>query len=264
MNSVLELQSTDGSSRSNSLSQPDDAISIRLSAQGIRRVLLWVVATLIITGTTASFITHKVLPTPEHKLAKVMNRFDINFEPSVPAWYSASALLASSLLLTVTGLARMQEQDRFGKHWLLMGVIFAGLSMDEAARFHEMLHVAIASQIDVGGIFYFPWIVPALIFVGGLGICYIPFLRHLDRRTAKLFVAAGGIYVMGAVGMEIVAGPIAEKYGELCTGHMICEAIEETLEMLGIVVFIYALLDHLARCVKPLRFEVQTARAGES
>jgi hypothetical protein len=235
------------------------AITIRISMQRVLRVLLSVVATLVITGTAANVISHHVAPTPEHKLAKLMNRFDLNFEPSIPAWYSASALLVSSGLLFVIGISKWQAKDSLFKHWLVLGILFLGLSADEAARFHEMIHIVIVSQIEVSGIFYFPWVVPALIFVGFVGICYIPFLRKLDRRSAKLFLAAGAIYVMGAVGMEIIAGPLAERFGFLSTPHVICEVIEETLEMLGIVTFIYALLDYLARCLQPIRFQVIAA-----
>jgi len=142
-------------------------------------------------------------------------------------------------------------------HWLALGAVFLWLSLDEAAMFHEGINTALVfSQPDTEGLFYFPWVIPALIFVAIVGIWCIPFLRHIDRRTAAFFLVAGAVYVMGAVGMEMSAGPFVEKYGELSLPHMICEVIEETLEMLGIVIFIYALLDHLARCVPPIRLEV--------
>jgi hypothetical protein len=257
MSSVLEHDVNELSHLvDDSFDNQEQNIHVCLRAEKVLKVLLCVVAALIITGTTANFITHKVAPSPEHKLAKLMNRFDINYEPSVPAWYSSCALLASSALLALTGMAKMQQRDRLFKHWLVLSVIFLGLSMDEAARFHEMIHTAVISQIELDGILTFPWVVPAMMFVAAVGICYIPFLRQIDRRTAKLFLAAGAIYVMGAVGMEIIAGPVVEKYGMPSTPHMICEAIEETLEMLGIVVFIYALLDHLARCVRPIRLQM--------
>ena len=257
MSSVLERDASDTPDLiDGSFGDQEQNIDVYISVEKVLKVLLCIVATLIITGTTANFITHKVAPTPEHKLAKLMNRFDINHEPSIPAWYSASALLVSSALLALTGIAKRQQRHPLFKHWLVLSVVFLGLSIDEAARFHEMIHTAIIAYVDVHGVLTFPWVVPALIFVAAVGICYIPFLRQIDRRTAKLFLAAGAVYVMGAVGMEIIAGPVVEEYGMPSTPHMICEAIEETLEMLGIVAFIYALLDHLARCVKPIRFQV--------
>lgn len=256
MTTVLDLDANDTSGFvNNSCDDLENSITIRIRVERVLKVLLCIVATLIVTGTAANFVTYHVV-TPEHKIAKLMNRFDINFEPSIPAWYSACALLASSALLSITGLAKMHEKDRYYKHWLVLAAIFMGLSIDEAARFHEMIHTVIISRVEVHGMLYFPWVVPALIFVGIVALCYIPFLLHIDRRTAKLFLVAGAIYVMGAVGMEIIAGPFAEKYGTASTPHEICEAIEETLEMLGIVAFIYALLDHFARVVKPIRFQV--------
>ena len=258
MSSLLEHDLDVSSSDDDTVYAPrENEVRVAISAIKTRRILLCVVATLVITGSAASFVSKYVSPGPEHKLTKLMNRFDINHEPSIPAWYSSCALLVSSSLLLLTGIARMQERDRFYMHWLALGAVFLWLSLDEAAMFHEGINTALVfSQPETEGLFYFPWVIPALIFVGIVGICYIRFLRHIDRRTAAFFLVAGAVYVMGAVGMEMSAGPFVEKYGELSLPHMICEVIEETLEMLGIVIFIYALLDHLARCVSPIRLEV--------
>src|SRR5688572_14798317 len=136
MSSVLEHDASESSDViDDSFENQEQYIHVYLGVEKVRKVLLCIVATLIITGTTANFITHKVAPSPEHKLAKLMNRFDINHEPSIPAWYSACALLVSSGLLALTGIAKMQQRDRFFKHWLVLSVIFLGLSIDEAARF---------------------------------------------------------------------------------------------------------------------------------
>lgn len=234
----------------------EHVVRVAINAAMTKKILLCVVATVVITGTAASCVSKYVSPSPEHKLTKLMNRFDINHEPSVPAWYSSSALLASSALLLLTGVARMQERDRFYLHWLGLSAVFLGLSVDEAAMFHEGINTALSWQADTEGVFYFPWVIPALSFVAIVGFCYIRFLRHIDRRTAAFFLVSGAVFVMGAVGMEMCAGPFVEMYGQLSAPHMICEVVEETLEMLGIVIFIYALLDHLARCVPPIRLEV--------
>lgn len=233
-------------------------VRVVVSAAKIARTLLCIVACVVITGTSASFVSKYVSPGPEHKLTKLMNRFDINHEPSVPAWYSSCALLASSGLLVLTGIARKQERDRFHLHWVFLGVVFLVLSVDEAAMFHEGINTAMVfANPETEGVFYFPWVIPALLFVALVGFAYVRFLAHIDRRTATLFVTAGMIYVMGAVGMEMCAGPFVERFGELSLPHMICEVCEEALEMLGIVVFIYALLDHFARCVPPIRLAVR-------
>src|SRR5688572_1932049 len=128
MSSVLAPNAPSTASDSSPWDQEHD-MDVHVSVEKVTKVLLCVVATLIITGTTANVITHKVLPTPEHKLAKVMNRFDINHEPSVPAWYSSCALLASSGLLALTGIANRRQKRPFSKHWLVLSVLFLGLSI---------------------------------------------------------------------------------------------------------------------------------------
>jgi hypothetical protein len=139
-----------------------------------------------------------------------------------------------------------------------------GLSIDEGVRFHEMIHTVIHSRIETHGIFYFPWVVPALIFVAMVGLCYVPFLISLPRRTAILFLSAGATYVMGAVGMDMVGGVIVEQHGMESIGHTFAQAMEELLEMLGIVIFLYALLEYIRQQVGSLRISLATEQTSVS
>jgi hypothetical protein len=259
MTSVMELDSCETAGNPENVRQPLYGLHLQVDLPRLIRLLFCIIATLLITGTAANAITHQVAPSPEHKLAKLMNRFDIGFEPSIPNWYSSCALLACSILLAVTALAKKRQADPFWKQWLLLALLFVGLSMDEGVRFHEMIHTAIASQIETHGLLYFPWVVPALIFVAIVGCYYISFLKHIDRRTAVLFVVSASIYVMGAVGMDIVGGLIVERSGMESIGHTVSQFFEEAFEMLGILLFLYALLDHLRRNIGSISIGI-TAR----
>ncbi|MCZ0904903.1 hypothetical protein ON021_33910, partial [Microcoleus sp. HI-ES] len=97
----------------------------------------------------------------------------------------------------------------------------------------------------LGGIFYFVWVIPGAIFVAVTALAYLKFLRHLPRKTRDFFLLAGSIYVGGALGMEMVGGYYADAVGQrnLIYGLMVC--VEEILEMVGVIVFIYALLSYI-------------------
>jgi len=92
------------------------------------------------------------------------------------------------------------------------------------------------------------WAVPGMIGIALMGLAYLRFLIDLPRRSRVLFIIAGAAYVFGALGMELVGNwytidrPRDLTYGIIAT-------IEEIFEMGGIVVFVYALLDHLERTV---------------
>lgn len=222
----------------------------------LRRVvvtLLCIVAVLVATGSTANYVTNQVAPSPDHKLAKLMHRFDLGFEPSIPNWYSSCALLAAAGLLLLTGLVKRRENDRYYRHWLFLALIFLIMSIDEGVRLHEMIHTVMILWGTWNGLLRFPWVIPAGIFVAILGMCYIPFLRHIEPRTAWRFVVAGGVYIFGVLGMDMLGALVVDNYGDESVYHTVTQLFEELFEMLGIVIFIYALLDHLGRTVGSLQ-----------
>ena len=57
---------------------------------------------------------------------------------------------------------------------------------------------------------------------------------------------------MGALGFELLGGRHNDLYGSNNLTYSILYTCEEFLEMLGIVIFIYALFVYLAKQYKPL------------
>ena len=71
---------------------------------------------------------------------------------------------------------------------------------------------------------------------------------QLPSPIRRLFILAGLIYLSGAIGMETVAGHfVVPVWGDQGMKYVFCAAIEEFLEMIGIVVFMYALLTYLVQ-----------------
>ncbi len=66
-----------------------------------------------------------------------------------------------------------------------------------------------------------------------------------------LFLIAGATYLGGVLGMELVGSSYIFNYGPSLS-YGIVATIEEVLEMLGIIVFIYALLDYLETHVESM------------
>ena len=63
------------------------------------------------------------------------------------------------------------------------------------------------------------------LLVMGVGLCYLRFLLQLERRTRLLFVAAGALFVGGALGMEMIAGIVVESYGVASLGHTAVDGV---------------------------------------
>jgi len=178
---------------------------------------------------------------------------DVNHEANIPTWYSSSALLFCSLLLARIASAKKIEGAGYVVHWSALSLIFAFLSLDETASIHEMGTIPLQSMLSANGFFYFAWIIPGAGFVLIVVLAYLRFLAHLPRPTRRLFLAAGALFVGGAIGVEAFGGRHIFLYGGHSMTYAMIVTLEEFLEMLGIVVFIYALTSYMSSHIKDLR-----------
>jgi hypothetical protein len=93
---------------------------------------------------------------------------------------------------------------------------------------------------------YFAWVIPYALAVLVIGVLYLRFVWSLAARTRALFICAGSVYLAGALGFESVGGWYFSLHGEIeDLTYSLLVAAEEFLEMSGIILFIYALLDYL-------------------
>ena len=186
-------------------------------------------------------------------LSDIARRFTLDSEGSVPAWYSSILLLTAGVLLAVVALVAFQQKDRWWKHWTALASLFCLLSLDEAASFHESLILPLQKHFGANGIFFFAWVIPGMFFVGAVGLAFLKFVLNLDHPTRNRFILSGVLFVGGALGLEFVGGAFMDKLGEQHILYIMAAATEETLEMLGVTLFIIAILRHLESRVGELR-----------
>lgn len=172
--------------------------------------------------------------------------FNVDLERNIPTMYSASALLFCSILLAIIANAKKIAGNTYLRHWTGLSIIFLYLSLDEALIIHDKLIKPLRSTFNASGFLYFTWVIPGAIFVLVCLLAFLKFLTHLPAQTRRLFLIAGLIFVTGALGVEMVGGYYSNLYGERNIGYAIITTIEELLEMLGIVAFIYALLSYMS------------------
>ncbi|MGI9309430.1 MAG: hypothetical protein ACR2P6_09215 [Gammaproteobacteria bacterium] len=184
--------------------------------------------------------------------------FDLGSEKNFPTFYAALALLFSGLLLAAIGSASWQENDKDYKFWFVLAAIFAVLSVDEMIRLHEHLIDPFRSAFNFSGLLYYAWVVPYGLAGLALLLVYSRFLLRLPRRTAALMVIAGTVFVCGAIGMEMLGGAVSEAQGNENVLYVTLQTIEEMLEMIGIVIFIYALSSYIAERFGRLGAEISS------
>ena len=240
----------------------ETSISIEVSARQVYRYLGLGILVLVILGTLANLIIYQVAPDPEHRLARLMHRIDLGFEPSLPAWCSSLVLLLNSLLLCLIGLDRRRDaRAPYRNRWFWLSGIFLFLALDEAIMIHEMMSAPLQEFLGLTGWLYLAWTIPASILVLCFLLWNLGFLTSLPAKTKRLFFLSGAIFVTGALGMEVIASsilssPAQEALGLASIQHTFVQAVEEGLEMFGSALFCYALLDYLASNVREIHLRL--------
>lgn len=131
------------------------------------------------------------------------------------------------------------------------------MSTDEISSIHEILNNPVRNSLHLSGVFYWAWIIPGLIFVFSLLLLFRKFLTFIGHRFRKLFILSGAIYLSGAVGLEMIGGWIySHDLGDSYL-YVIEVVIEESLEMIGLLVFIYSLSDYLKSISNDLQISIK-------
>ena len=188
----------------------------------------------------------------------LIHLFNLDAESTVPSWYSSSALLAAAGLLGLIARAERERASRDWRHWAGLAIIFVVLSLDETASVHELAIRPLQLALRPGGPLAFGWVIPGAAFVALVGAIYLGFMLRLPPPTRRRFLLAGGLFVGGALGFEMVGGALYTAYG-MGLETALASIVEETLEMVGIVVFIHALLGHLGRIAASIAFRIEPA-----
>ena len=163
---------------------------------------------------------------------------DVGAEGSVGAWASSLALFgAAAWAWSISG------RDRLGRRtsWRALAIVFAFLSLDETASIHEKAIDPLQDSLTTSGALLYAWVIPGALAVVVVGLAFVPFLRDLERTTARLLVLAGAIYLGGALGMEAVTGAVASSLGDDHWVYGTLATLEELAEMLGITAFLATL-----------------------
>ncbi|MBZ0308985.1 MAG: hypothetical protein K8I82_23170, partial [Anaerolineae bacterium] len=186
-----------------------------------------------------------------------------NREESIPTWYAVVLLLVCAVLLFIIARAKRHSNERYSGRWFVLGLIVLYLSIDEGAAIHEIFSTPVEELLQPTGYLSFGWIwigVPLLIvFV----LAYLKFFWHLPAQTRRLFLLAGILYVTGAVVIESISANQWYLDGDASLTYSTISMIEELFEMLGVVVFIYALHTDISQTIAKMELVVTSLRQPE-
>ncbi len=176
-----------------------------------------------------------------------LDLFSVNAEETIPTWYATILLFAAAALLFFIAAVTRRNKEPYARHWLGLGIIFLYLSMDEGAVIHEILSDVLQARFDTSGYLTFAWIIVFVPIVIIIALLYLRFLFHLPASIRNLLIVAGLLYVGGAVIVEAISANLYDIEGGVTFPYLAIATVEETMEMLGVVVFIFGLLSYALR-----------------
>lgn len=177
--------------------------------------------------------------------ARILDLFSVNLEESLPTWYSTINLFLAASLLAWIALSKRLHHEPQGVYWIGLSAIFFYLSMDEGSAIHETASGPLQRAFDTSGFLEFGWLILGVPLVLIFGIAYFRFWLRLPAGTRTLFAIAAALYVGGAIVIEAISANVYSAAGGSNFLYLAIATVEELCEMLGVVVFIYALLDYL-------------------
>ena len=176
----------------------------------------------------------------ERACQELVRWLDLDQEANLPTWFSTTLWLFAGAIAGAVGA----EESKWRWHWFALAALCGFMSLDEASQFHEIFGTMLGDQVSANRFLFYNWIFYGLAMVLAAGAVFLPFLRAIPRSTALRFVLAGAVFVSGAVGLEMIGaasktGAISLVQGRLWIAQV---AVEESLEMAGVILLIRALL----------------------
>ncbi|MCM1983197.1 hypothetical protein [Lyngbya confervoides] len=175
----------------------------------------------------------------------IQQLFDLDREKTIPALFSALQLLGIGVAFWFSGLWSQSYRVSYAGFLKFAGLGFVFLALDEAAAIHERIgkylrHFDWIPRLSGahGGVWIWVYLSLALV------ILVITHRRILalwrEHPKIVLLLAAGlGIFLLGAVGMEILSY-LFFRQAEQSWLYILQVALEELLEMIGASVVLYA------------------------
>ena len=230
---------------------------ILINPSAVTRVLL-IIAGILVACSFVGQLSKFVLG--HGQVMGLVDMFDLDGERNIPTFFSQVIMLITALLLAVIFVFNKKRNEPYTAKWAVLSAGFLFMSFDEGMVIHEKLGpycralLTALFNTDHYGFFRFAWIIPGSILVIFLVVFFVKFLLYLPAKTRRSFLLAGFIYVGGVIGIESVSGKYFESNGYSLI-YSIISTVEESLEFLGIILFIRALLIYIVENFKEIVFE---------
>ena len=228
-------------------------MSIAIHPQQLFRWLILCIVTLVFLHVLAVGAA-LAFPSPGREAMRAF--FDLNAEGNLPAKYSTLQLAFSALLLLLLHREARLSSRPGGGFWLALAGIFLFLAADEYYMIHERLSGPVISRLGAANVPSFAWVIPYAALVAAFAASFFRFWWQLPRAIRRQMAVAALIYVGGSMGMEEIGSRIYESLGKTSPWYLLEVVVEESMEMIGIALFIRTLATTLQARVGVITFQL--------
>jgi hypothetical protein len=185
-------------------------------------------------------------------------------ESNLPTLFSTAILAICGLLALAIAVGSREEGKAQYFSWVGMAAVFFFLSMDETALFHERATHAVRRVIETEkmGLSHAAWTIPYVTMALLVIAAYWRFFWRLPRTTKWQFGSGVVLYLTGAVIMEFVSCIWMDATSRNAVFYLLA-TVEETLEMIGVIVIIHALACYLETHCPDLCFRISSGQEAD-
>jgi hypothetical protein len=217
-------------------------ITILITPMRVFIFLLIIIFILCLLGFFVNFDRY-IIGNVGHAHMLLYAMYNLDGEANIPTAFSAIDIAFSSVLLFFLYKDEKAYRGRWYFHYLCLGLVFLFLSCDEVFRFHEQISDIVSRDLHTTSPLVFGTVLFAMVMVPLIVVFYWRWLLVLPLRVSLVMIFSAAIYLLGAVGVEVMGISYAmEVGGKTNLTYQMFALIEETLEMIGIAIFNYALL----------------------
>jgi hypothetical protein len=218
-------------------------------------VLLGVLVVFTLGLVREAYVLAFGLDTPLRDLRQI----SLNAEQNLASWYTSLLMAAGALLAWLAACCAATESARARRFWRLATVLLLLCAVDETVSFHEVLTLFLPGVAAASPFLHFAWVVAILPLLAVLGLWCLWLMWPLPASVRSGLLAAAFVFLTGAVALEVLDGAILERVGEESLAYRTGYVLEDTLEMLGVAIFINVVLRHIE--TRAARIEFTLARA---
>lgn len=181
---------------------------------------------------------------------ELSNRWDFDDENSLPTWYSQAILLAIGISSVVASFLDTSTIKR--TTWRLLAAVGLLLSIDEVSGIHELvlqaIHLSTFNE-SAPTLMSNAWVLLLPVILAVVGYIGYRIARVFPRSFVKLCALGAVVFLSGAVFVDIITQSMMLS---LFASQGLLVAIEESLEIMGSTLILYAIIRYIEQSFTPL------------